>query len=124
MKTNLFWQGLTCVALVAALAVVVVHVTSARPAKAGGGAAGGIIAVTESDGGEARLYVIDTNRKVLLVYGSYRQRDRFLMLAGRYFDMDAQATVGMQHPFNQRGYTITQMQAVVNSKAKGSTRPR
>ncbi len=116
MKTNMFWQGLSCVALVAALAVVVVHVTSVRSVKAGGGASGGIIAVTETDGGEARLYLIDTNRKVLLVYGSYRQKDRFLMLAGRYFDMDSQATVGMQHRFKTQGYTIREMQAFVKAK--------
>ena len=122
MKTNLFWQGLSCVALVAALAVVVVHVTSARPARAGGGSAGGIIAVTEADNGEARLYLIDTNRKVVLVYGAYRQRDKFTMLAGRYFDVDAQATVGSEWPFKGQGYSITQMQSFLKRKAAPTRR--
>lgn len=123
MKTNLFWQGLTCVALIAALAVVVVHVTSTRPAKAGGGAAGGVIAVTAAESGLHRLYIIDTNRKVILVYGGRNQYE-FTMLAGRYFDMDAQATVGSEHKFNQRGYTITQMQMYLKKKSATPRRTR
>lgn len=115
MKTNLFWQGLSCVALIAALAVVVVHVTSARPVKADG-AAGGIIAVTAAESGLHRLYLIDTNRKVILVYGGRNQYE-FEMMTGRYFDMDSQATVGMQHRFKQSGYTIREMQQIVNARA-------
>ncbi|MHC4249444.1 MAG: hypothetical protein ACYS9X_10000 [Planctomycetota bacterium] len=119
MKTNLFWQGLSCVALVAALAVVVVHVTSERPAKAGGGAAGGIIAVTAAESGLHRLYLVDTNRKVVLVYGGRNQYE-FSMLSGRYFDIDAQATVGSEWQFRQQGYTITQMQMYLKKKAASS----
>ncbi|MHC5053522.1 MAG: hypothetical protein ACYTKD_02260 [Planctomycetota bacterium] len=115
MKTDLFWQGLSCVALVAALAVVVVHVTSARPAKADG-AAGGIIAVTAAESGMHRLYLIDTNRKVILVYGGRNQYE-FSMLSGRYFDIDAQATVGSEWQFRQQGYTITQMQMYLKKKS-------
>ncbi len=123
MKTNMFWQGLSCVALIAALAVAVVHVTSARPARAaGGGAAGGIIALTEVDGGDARLYLIDTNRKVLLVYGSYRQKDRFYMLAGRYFEYDLQATVGTEKQFRGQGYPALLMKREADKK-RGSRGP-
>ena len=117
MKANVFWQGLTCVALVAALAVVVMHVVSERPVKAGGGAAGGIIAVTEADGSQARLYLIDTSRKVLLVYGGY-QKDRFSMLAGRYIEYDMQATVGNEWPFKQQGYPALQMKTFVERQKK------
>jgi len=113
MKTNLFWQGLSCVALVAALAVVVMHVTSARPAEAGG-ADNGIIALT---GGDNRLYLVDTNRKVILVYGGRNQYE-FTMYTGRYFDMDSQATVGMEHRFRQQGYKITDMKKIVDSMSK------
>jgi len=119
MKTNLFWQGLSCVALVAALAVAVMHVTSARPAKADG-AAGGVIALT---GGDNRLYLVDTNRKVILVYGG-RSQYEFTMLTGRYFDMDSQATVGMQHKFKQQGYSIVEMKKIVDSKAASTRRKR
>ncbi len=119
MKTNMFWQGLSCVALIAALAVVVVHVTSTRPAKAGGAALNGIIAVTEIDGSDARLYIIDPNRKVLLVYGSYRQKDKFLLLAGRYFEYDIAATVGMDRPFRSQGYRAVDMKNAVDRKKKG-----
>jgi hypothetical protein len=116
MKTNMFWQGLSCVALIAALAVVVMHVTSERPAKAGGAAIGGIIAVTEVDGSDARLYIIDPGRKVLLVYGSYRQKDKFRLLAGRYFEYDIAATVGMDRPFKAQGYSARDMKNYADKK--------
>jgi len=124
MRTNLFWQGLSCVALVAALAVVVMHVTSPRPVKADGASAGGIIAVTAAESSNHRLYLIDTNRKVILVYGGRNQWE-FTMFTGRYFDMDSQATVGLEHRFRQQGYTIREMQQIVTKReaeSRGRTR--
>ena len=112
MKTSLFWQGLACVALVAALGVVVLHVSSARPVRAE--SASGIIAETAAENGLHRLFLIDTNRKVILVYGGRTQYD-FTMLAGRYYDYDAQATVKFEYPFNQRGYPAKQMKAKVDA---------
>ena len=113
MKTDLFWQGLACVALVAALGVAVMHVSSARPVRAE--AAGNIIAETASENGLHRLFLIDTSRKVILVYGGRNQYD-FTMLAGRYFDYDAQATVNNEWTFKQNGYPAKQMQIYVSSK--------
>ena len=93
------------------------HVTSPRPAKAEG-AAGGIIAIS---GGNNRLYLVDTNRKVILVYGG-RSQYEFTMMTGRYFDMDSQGTVGMEHRFKQQGYTIREMKAIVDKKAATTRR--
>ena len=74
--------------------------------------------LTSSDGSDGRLYIIDTNRKVVLIYGSYRQKDKFNMLAGRYIEYDIQATVGNDWPFRQQGYPALQMKQYVDKKNK------
>ena len=97
---------------VAALAVAVFHVSSPRPVQA---QAGGILAVTAAESGLHRLYILDTSRKVVLVYDG-RSQGQFTMLAGRYFDVDSQATVGSEWKFQPQGYTITQMQNYLKRK--------
>ena len=52
----------------------------------------------------------------VLIYGSYRQKDKFNMLAGRYIEYDIQATVGNDWPFRQQGYPALQMKQYVDKK--------
>ncbi len=106
MRDNWFWRGAACAALLLALAYVVSRFTSAPPARAQGGR---IIAITERENNLARLFVIDTSRSVIMVYGG-QSAFRFSLLASRYFEMDAKATVKKEFPFKANGYSITEME--------------
>ena len=114
MEWKWFWRGLACASLVAALGIAVMHFTSARPVQA---QAGSVIAVTAAENGLHRLFLIDTTRSVILVYGGTSQY-MFTLLAGRWYDADAQATVKTEWRFNQRGYPITQMDKYLKSKTR------
>ena len=86
MQDSWFWRAVACVALVAALGYVVSQFTSAPPVHAQGGA---VVAVAERDSEQARLFIVDNSRKVILVYGG-AARFKFSLLAARYYDKDAQ----------------------------------
>ncbi len=109
MQDSWFWRAAACVGLVAALGYVVSQFTSARPVEAQGGR---IVAVAERESDIPRLYLIDTQRSVILVYGG-ASRNRFTLLASRYFDIDAQATVGNEFIFRSSGYPINHMRKYV-----------
>ena len=106
MRDNWFWRGAACAALLLALAYVVSRFTSAPPARAQGGR---IIVFAERENNLARLFLIDTSRSVILVYGG-QSAFRFSLLASRYFEIDAKATVNREFPFKASGYPITEME--------------
>ena len=106
MRDNWFWRGAACAALILALGYVVSRFTSAPAVRAQGGR---IIAVTAAENNLHRLYVIDTSRNVILVYGG-TSPFRFSLLASRYFDKDAQATVSKEFPFKTNGWPLREME--------------
>ncbi len=116
MRDTWFWRAVAVVALMAALGHVASRFVSAPQVQA---QAGSIIAVTAAEDAVHRLYLIDTSRTVILVYGGVNAYS-FTLLAGRYYDVDAKATVGREFRFNQRGYKITDMQR----HAEGPKKPR
>ena len=73
--------------------------TSATPASSSEGQAAGIIAVTSAAETDSLLYLVDTNREVILVYGYHVPASRtssgsvrtgvFEFLAGRLYRWDA-----------------------------------
>lgn len=116
MRDTWFWRAVAVVALMAALGYVASRFVSPPPVQA---QAGSIIAVTAAEQAVHRLFLVDTSRNVILVYGGATNAFSFTLLAGRYFDVDAKATVGREFPFRQRGYKITEMQ-----RHAEETRPR
>ncbi len=107
MRDTWFWRAVAVVALMAALGHVASRFVSVSPVQA---QPGSLIAVTAAEDALHRLYLIDTARNVILVYGGGAGAYRFTLLAGRYYDVDAKATVGKEWPFRQRGYNIREMQ--------------
>ncbi len=118
MRDNWFWRGAACAALLLALAYVVSRFTSAPPARAQGGR---IIALAERENNLARLFLIDTSRSVVMVYGG-TSAFRFSLLASRYFEIDAKATVNREFPFKTNGYPITEMEKYTRNPADSRRR--
>ena len=71
-----------------------------------------------------KVYVLDTTRKCLILYGS-PQRSDITMLSSRYIDVDCQATVGKAFPGRPRGWSIVEMKRELDkSKGTGARRAR
>jgi len=130
MKDSLFWRAAACVGLVLAAALVGslwYAAAQLRPARSGGRAPTGdgaridpstrlgtVLAVTAPEGESHRLYLVDTERRAILVYGGASGPSRFSLLAARYYDVDARAAVEMEFPLNPRGYSILDMKKHVS----------
>jgi hypothetical protein len=110
MQDNWFWRGVAVVGLLIALGYVVSRFTQVPTAHAESGA---VNAVTGNENDKHQLYIVDSSRKVILVYGGGASQYNFTLLASRYYEIDAQATVNNEFPYNQRGYNIKQMQTHV-----------
>jgi hypothetical protein len=95
------WLTVALLCLVALLLGVLVAplATSAAPASSSEGQAAGVIAVTSAVDLDSLLYLVDTNREVVLVYGYHVPAPRigsggarsgeFEFLAGRLYRWDA-----------------------------------
>jgi len=116
MQDIWFWRVMACAALLAAAGYVVSRFTEAPAVQAQGG---DIVAVTGWDETTHRLYLVDQARKVVLVYGygSGNQKFDFTLIAARYYDIDAQATVGSEYPGSPKGYDIRYMYNELKKKA-------
>jgi predicted alpha/beta-hydrolase family hydrolase len=109
MQDSWFWRGVACVALLAALGYLAHRFAAAEPVRAQG-MAGSVIAVTGDEQDLHRLYLVDTSRKVVLVYGTSSSAGRgFTLLASRYYEFDVLATVNTEWPYRNQGYPATQM---------------
>lgn len=97
---NPTWTTIALLAVIAALFGLLLARGTAPVAHAESseGRAGGIVALTSTLGGESLLYLVDTEREVILVYGYHtpgsRARDDlrssvFEFLAGRLYRWDA-----------------------------------
>jgi hypothetical protein len=113
MQDSLFWRGVAVVALVAALGYVVSTFTQAPPAYA---ESGSVMAVVGNENMRHQLYVIDASRKVILVYGGGANAYKFTLLASRYYEVDAQATVEREFPFQAGGYNIKAMEGYLKKR--------
>lgn len=109
MRDDTFWRVMAVLALVTALAYTVSRFWSAPdPVHA---QAGGTIAVTGNEQSYHRLYLIDSGKRVILVYGPKgRNQYSWSLLAARYYGVDAEATVKKEFEFRTSGYPITEMQ--------------
>ncbi len=120
MRDTWFWRAVAVVALMVALGYVASRFASAPPVQA---QVGSIIAVASSQDAVSRLFLLDTARNVILVYGGAANAYSFTLLAGRYYEMDVKGTVGKEHRFRQQGYNIREMQRYAEgSKKKGRGR--
>ncbi len=110
MRDDWFWRVFAVGALLVALGYVVSRFTAAPPVHAGGD--GGFIleAAISAQGTVDKVYILDTNKRCLLLYGS-PQRNDITMLSSRYIGVDCEATVGMSFPGRARGYSILEMQS-------------
>jgi hypothetical protein len=109
MRTNgIFWRVAASAALVLALAYVVSRFTAeTAPVRA---QAGDVIAITGDDQtGLHKLYLIDTSRKVILVYGPGQTQYQFSLLAGRYYLLDAQLAENSEISFRANGYSLPEI---------------
>lgn len=125
MKDSVFWRAATCIGLVlAGLFVASLWYAAAqlRPARSGSRALTGdgaragnatdqvrVLAVPAPEGESHRLYLVDTERRAIPVYGGASGPSGFSLLAARYYDVDARAAVEKEFPLNARGYSILDM---------------
>ncbi len=118
MRDDWFWRVFAVGALLVALGYVASRFTAAPPVYAGG--EGGFIleAAISQTGTTDKVYVLDTTRKCLILYGS-PQRNDITMLSSRYIGKDTEATVGRSFPGKPRGWSILEMQREAN-KPKGT----
>ncbi len=123
MKDDWFWRVCAVGALLVALGYVVSRFTAAPPVYAGGD--GGFIleAAITTQGIVDKVYVLDTTRKCLILYGS-PQRNDITMLSSRYIDVDCQATVGKSFPGRPRGWSIVEMKRELDKPKGGARRAR
>lgn len=120
MRDSWFWRVMACAALLVAIAYVW-RLSETPPLRAQGG---DVIAVTGWDDGTHRLYLVDTAKKVILVYGYSvaNQKYDFTLIAARYYDIDAQAAVGSEYPGSQKGYDIKYMSNELRRRAPATQR--
>ena len=116
MKDNWFWRAFAVLALLVAAGYVVSCFTQARPVQAGG-ESGFIMEVSYDQSGLGRAYVLDTTRKVLIMYGSTQRYD-LTMFSSRFIDVDCQATVGKEFPGQPRGWSLRKVQDTLKSKKR------
>ena len=112
----------------AALAVAALYVTTplwapggsavAPQAHAYGGAIGGVIAYSAKVGTQEKMFLIDTQGKVILVYAASNGSKSFNLCGGRNFSYDAKAAanVGAKRrsdiPYRNQGYSVQDMMAL------------
>ena len=108
MNDSWFWRVVAVMALLVALGYVVSRFTGAAPVQAGGDG-GFIMEVVADQNGIGRAYVLDTGRKVLIMYGSPQRHD-LTMYASRFIDIDCQATVGKEYPGKARGWPLREVE--------------
>ena len=105
-----YWRVVAAVAVVVAAAYVfgVCRPLSPAPVEA---VAGNMIALAPSDQNSYALYIIDTSKKVLLVYNS-RGRGTlgdFGLIYGRSIEADAVLAQRGEITFNRNGYTAAKI---------------
>ncbi len=123
MKDDWFWRVFAVGALLVALGYVVSRFTAAPPVHAGGDG-GFIMEAASSQGTVDKVYVLDTTRKCLILYGSPSRHD-LTMLASRYIGYDCEATVGMEFVGRSRGYSATDVKRELDrKKGTGARRAR
>lgn len=76
------------------------------------GASGSLLALT-TDGATQRMYVIDTEAKVIMVYEGPSGGRGFTLVAGRTFEVDREYLRKRELKYSSRGYTITQIQILL-----------
>ncbi len=108
MKDNWFWRVFAVLALMVAVGYVASRFAQA-PAAYAGGDAGFIMEVATDQTGTGRVYILDANRKVLLMYGSPNRYDLTLH-SSRFIDVDCLATVNKVFPQRPRGWTLREVQ--------------
>jgi hypothetical protein len=120
MRDTLFWRVLAVLTLLVALGYVVSRFTAA-PAVRAGGEGGYIMEVVSDNVQSGRVFLLDTNRKVLLMYGSPGRTD-LTMLASRFIDLDCQATVNREWTGKARGYTLMEVKRSLDAPAQPGRR--
>jgi hypothetical protein len=112
MAESWFWRVFACGALALALLYVVSQFrTQERPASA---QTGSLAVVTSHETSSHRLYVVDSARNVILVYGPVQNSmDNFSLRASRYIEYDLKAAVGSEYPWAPNGYTASYMRTEV-----------
>lgn len=87
---------------------------------ADGASSGNLIAVPTSEGN--RLYLIDTNAKVILVYDSRGGRSGFSLVGGRTFEFDLEFVKKSEIKFNQNGYSILEVDKELKKRLRAQRR--
>lgn len=81
-----------------------------------GASSGNLMAVPGTDN---RLYLIDTEAKVIVVYDSQgRSASGFTCVAARSYEVDIEASKRTEIRFSSKGYNILQMQALFQKNKK------
>ncbi len=109
----------------AALAVAALYVTTPLWAPGGsaaapqvhayGGGVNGVIAYAATVGTQEKLFLVDTQGKVILVYAASNGGKSFNLCGGRNFSFDAKASAavaqkrGSDIPYRPQGYSVQDM---------------
>ncbi len=108
MKDSVFWRAIACLLTLAALLYAAPRF--ARAPRVHASVANGVTVVAASEQSTHRLYLVDQDRNVILVYGpTSRNGASFELLASRYYTWDAEATVGNAFKYSARGHELAKM---------------
>ena len=89
--------------------------TSGRSEVEAGGATNNMIAVAGNR--DNRMYLVDTDRKVILVYEALGKKG-FGLVAGRTYELDRAVTVKSELLWNGKGYGIKHIQQLWHRQNK------
>lgn len=130
MKRDWFWRVIAVSALTLAAVYVGMSLRGDTPVTgrvwAGGGAASNVIAFSQDGGSNTlRLYIVDTQQRVLLVYQSTAGDSNFRFVYGRLFANDAELATFGEIPFKQQGYGLQEIANMLrDAKRRSGTRNR
>ena len=82
-----------------------------------GAAAKNLIAVTTGTG--QRLYLVDTDRQSVMVYDTTNGGRGFSLVGGRTYTADREAVHNSELQYNSNGYTIRDVQRVLQTRNNG-----
>ena len=115
-----FWPTVALCALMLCAWMACTRGGSVALADNGGAATGGLIAMMGINPAEEHLYLIDTDRKVIMMYEAENNRD-LMLVAGRSYDADSLFITKHPNkvlPFRAKPYSATEVAALLKAFAR------
>ena len=119
MNRYLWGMGVLAVALLVSLAfgwALGVGLGRSGEVAAQGASTGNVIAIPSGEG--YRLYLVDTEAKVILVYDSRSGKSGFSLVGGRSYEFDIEFARKSEIRFLQNGYDISKIDSELKKRER------